>query len=121
MVDSFCAWMYNEIMQKVDKIALLKEKFVKYYRALPVQKLAAAAIGKDEDTIIRWKKTDAGFADQIGFAKADWAMTKTKKIKSEEWLLERIMKDHFSPRNELVGDTTINIVRRSYLENGNNQ
>ncbi len=104
-----------------DKIALLKKEFLKYFRELPVQKLAGAYIGKDEDSISRWKKEDADFADQIGRAKADWAMTKTKKIKSEEWLLERVMKDHFASRNEFVGDMTINIIRRSYLENTNGE
>ena len=104
-----------------DKIGLLKKEFLKYFRELPVQKLAGAYIGKDEDSISRWKKEDADFADQIGRAKADWAMTKTKKIKSEEWLLERVMKDHFASRNEFVGDMTINIIRRSYLENTNGE
>lgn len=108
-------------MARKDKTALLKKRFLEYFCELPVQKLAGAYIGKDEDTISRWKKEDADFADQIGRAKADWAMTKTKKIKSEEWLLERIMKDHFASRNELVGDMTVNIVRRSYLENTNGE
>ena|SRR3989344_6427176 len=106
-------------MARDDKITLLKKEFLKYFRELPVQKLAGAYIGKDEDTVSRWKKEDADFADQIGMAKANWAMIKTKKIKSEEWLLERVMKDHFASRNEFVGDMTVNIIRRSYLEDGN--
>jgi hypothetical protein len=40
-----------------------------YYSKLPVQKLAAEYIGRDEDTIIRWKKSDKKFADQVASAK----------------------------------------------------
>ena len=108
-------------MVKEDKTALLKKRFIEYFCELQVQKLAGAWIGKDEDTISQWKKKDADFADQIGKAKANWAMKHSKAIKSDEWLLERIMKDHFASRNELVGDMTVNIIRRSYLENINGE
>ncbi len=77
-----------------------KAKFIEYYRRLPIQKLAAASIGKDEDTIIHWKHADADFADQTGVAKAEWALENTSKVKSVEWLLERVMKDHFAPKIE---------------------
>lgn len=79
----------------------LKEKFLEYYRELPVQKLAAAYIGRDEDTIIVWKHEDRDFSDQMENARAEWARRKSKRVKSEEWLLERVMKDHFAPpKNE---------------------
>lgn len=81
----------------------LKQKFLEYFKQLPVQKLAAAHIGKDEDTITRWKKEDGDFADQIEQAKAEWALKNVKDVKSKEWLLERLMKDHFSQRTELTG------------------
>lgn len=73
----------------------LKEKFLEYFKQLPVQKLAAASIGKNEDTLIRWKNEDADFADQVEQAKAEWALSNIKRVKSREWLLERLMKDHF--------------------------
>ncbi len=76
--------------------AKLKRKYLAYYRKLPVQKLAAASIGKDEDTIIRWRREDADFADQTEVTKANWALEKSKKVRSTEWLLERVMNDHFS-------------------------
>ena len=41
-------------MIKDDKLPL-KEKFLEYYKDLPVQKLAAGYVGRDEDTIILWK------------------------------------------------------------------
>jgi hypothetical protein len=75
-----------------------KEKFLEYFKQLPVQKLAANYIGVDEDTISLWKKADSEFSDQIDQAKADWAMRKSKGVKSNEWLLERIMKDHFAEK-----------------------
>jgi hypothetical protein len=79
----------------------LKEKFLDYYRDLPVQKLACEFIGKSEDTIIRWKKDDEDFANQQQQAKANWAMLHSKGVKSDEWILERVMKDHFSQKQSI--------------------
>lgn len=78
----------------------LKEKFLEYYRQLPIQKLAGASIGKDETTICRWKKVDADFANQIENAKAEWALEKVKRVRSNEWILERVIRDHFASENE---------------------
>lgn len=85
-----------------DKLPL-KVKFLEYYRQLPVQKLAGFSIGRSEDTITDWKKSDPDFSDQVDSAKADWAMEKAKGVRSKEWLLERVIKDHFAPRQELTG------------------
>ena len=57
-------------LTKATKLAKQKTKFLEYYRDLPIQKLAASSIGKDEDTIIRWKHADADFADQTEVARA---------------------------------------------------
>lgn len=78
----------------------LKTTFLEYYQELPIQKLAAAAIGKDEDTIIRWRHEDADFADQVGIARATWALEKVRKVRSPEWVLERVLNDHFAPQRE---------------------
>jgi len=80
-----------------------KAKYLAYYRKLPIQKLAAAHVSRDEDTIIRWRKQDSDFADQVEIAKSDWAMEKVSSVRSKEWLLERIMKDHFAERKEQTG------------------
>lgn len=88
---------------KNDAILPLKEKFLEYFRQLPVQRLAAASIARSEDTISLWKKDDSEFSDEIDKAAAEWAMDKAKKVKSEEWLLERIMRGHFSQRTEITG------------------
>lgn len=96
----------------------LKLKFIEYFRKLPVQKLAGAHIGKHEDTITDWKKEDADFSDQLEEAKAQWALEKVAKVKSDEWLLERIMKDHFAQRAELTGKDGKDLSFR--WEDGNN-
>ncbi len=91
-------------------LILQKKKFLEYYLELPVQKLAAASIGKDETTIIRWKAKDTNFANQIESAKATWAKKNVQQVKSKEWLLERLMNDHFGEKKEvkLSGDLQIN-------------
>lgn len=86
-----------------DKNAELKAKFLEYYRELPVQKLAAGFCGRDEDTIIRWKNEDKGFAYAVAVAKSEWARTKALKVRNQEWLLERVLKEQFAPRNEITG------------------
>lgn len=88
---------------KTDKNKALKARFLEYFAELPVQKLAAAYIGKDETTIINWKNADSNFSNQIDLAKAEWARKKVKGVRSNEWVLERILKDHFAPRQEVTG------------------
>ena len=57
-----------------ERIARLKLEYLDYYRELPVQKLAAASIGRDDDTIIRWRGQDQEFAEQVQQARAAWAL-----------------------------------------------
>lgn len=82
----------------------LKEKFLEYFRQLPVQKLAADFIGVHQDTITDWKKKDKSFSDQVSRAKSEWALKHAKNINSSEWMLERVMRDSFSsvPVQELM-------------------
>lgn len=49
-----------------------KELYTQYYEDAPVQKYAAMHIGKDEDTLIRWRKADKAFADAVQRVKANW-------------------------------------------------
>lgn len=67
----------------------LKHEYVEYFNDVPIQKYAAAFIGKDEDTIIRWKKQDKHFADAIEKAKATWIRKKVLATKAE-FALERL-------------------------------
>jgi len=87
--------MTNNLPKTEDKNKELKVKFLEYFRQLPIQKLAAASIGKSEDTITDWKRADSDFSDQIEQAKAEWALSNIKRVQSREWLLERLMNDHF--------------------------
>lgn len=78
-----------------------KLKFLSYYKDLPVQKLAAGFIGVHEDTIVNWKKEDTDFSDHIELAKSEWVMKTAKRVRNPEWLLERLIKDHFTQKLEV--------------------
>lgn len=95
------------------KIRKLKNKFFEYYSRLPIQKLAADFIGKDEDTITNWKNKDKNFSDKLSSLKSEWALENTTKIKNREWLLERIMKEHFAEKIET--EHTINKSLEEFL------
>lgn len=82
---------------------LKKEEFLRYYSQLPNQKLAAGFVGVDDDTIINWKKADPKFSDAVANAKSQWALEKSKRVRSTEWILERVLKDEFAARNEITG------------------
>lgn len=72
----------------------LKDEYVKYFEDVPVQKYAAQYIGRDEDTIIRWKHTDTQFADRIKKAESKWVRRKLLKTKAE-FALERLQASIF--------------------------
>jgi len=84
----------------------LKKKFIEYYSKLPIQKLAADRIGKDEDTITNWKKKDKKFSDMLGSLKSEWVLENVGKVKSAEWLLERVIKEHFAEKKEVEHGTS---------------
>ena len=89
-----------------NKISELKKVFLEYYRELPVIRLGAGKVGRDEDTIIRWRKDDSDFAEQMAIAKSDWALQKVKAVKSTEWLLERVLRDHFTPPKQEIQEVS---------------
>jgi hypothetical protein len=87
-----------------DEIREEKKKiFLDYYADVPVQKIAASYINISEETIIRWKKEDLDFANQIEFLGGEWIRKNVKEVKSKEWLLERLFRQHFSERKEITG------------------
>lgn len=86
--------MTNKSLIYLDQLSEVKKSFLKFYRKLPIQKLAAEYIGKDEDTITNWKKNDQTFSDHLGRAKSEWALEKADKSKPQ-WLLERIIREEF--------------------------
>lgn len=75
----------------------LKQEYVKYFEDVPVQKYAAMAIGRDEDTIIRWRKDDPDFAEAVLKAKAEFIRKKVLATKAE-FALERLEREVFSPQ-----------------------
>jgi hypothetical protein len=77
------------------RIKQLKQEYIEYFEDVPVQKYAAMAIGRDEDTIIRWKKEDEDFADAVQRAKAEWVRKKVLATKAE-FALERLEREVFS-------------------------
>jgi len=91
-------------VKTVDEIREEKKKiFLEYYADVPVQKIAASYINTSEETIIRWKKEDIDFANQIEFLGGEWIRRNVKEVKSKEWLLERLFRQHFSERKEITG------------------
>ncbi|MDB5162109.1 MAG: hypothetical protein JWM52_617 [Candidatus Saccharibacteria bacterium] len=80
-------------------LSLLKQQYIEYYEDVPIQKYAAMAIGRDEDTVIRWKKEDTSFADAIKRAHAQWVRKKVIAVKAE-FALERLQKEVFSAQEE---------------------
>lgn|SRR4030067_1443819 len=78
-----------------------KDRFLEYYIELPIQKLAAGFAGISENTVTNWKKEDQGFCDHIDLAESQWARDNAKRVRSKEWLLERVMKNHFAERKEI--------------------
>ncbi|EKD43527.1 MAG: hypothetical protein ACD_72C00242G0005 [uncultured bacterium] len=83
---------------KQQNLSKEKTKFLEYYRHLPIQKFAAEAIGRSEDTICDWKNKDPNFANHLGRAKSAWVLEKAEKVKSAEWLLERIVSEYFKEK-----------------------
>jgi hypothetical protein len=90
--------MYRGEME--EKINDLKKNYVEYFKDVPVQKYAAMYIGRDEDTIIRWRKEDKEFADSVRRAKAEWIRKKLIETKAE-FALERLEKEVFSFKVEV--------------------
>lgn len=74
----------------------LKDHYIQYFVDVPVQKYAAMFIGRDEDTIIRWRKEDPDFADAVQRARAEWVRKRVISAKAE-FALERLEKELFAP------------------------
>jgi hypothetical protein len=106
--------LYNVVMEetkpkkktpqkKIDEIAKKKELFKQYYRQLPIIKLCAGKIGVSRDTIYVWIENDSTFSTQLEELKYEFAMENLPQVKNREWVLERILREHFTPRTEITG------------------
>lgn len=83
---------------KKAEIANLKDKYIRYYEDVPVQKYAAMYIGRTEQTIISWCKSDKDFFNRVQVAKSIWVKKRVLKTRAE-FQLERLANDVF--RNSL--------------------
>jgi hypothetical protein len=53
--------------------------------------------------VYRWVEEDSIFAMQLEQLKYEFAMENLPQIKNREWVLERILREHFTPRTEITG------------------
>lgn len=74
------------------KIARLKEEYLRFFSDLPVQKAAADFIGRDVTTIQGWARDDDEFKANVSRAKAEWAKKNHRRIKPDN-LLARLYDD----------------------------
>src|SRR4051794_36335493 len=91
------------------EIARLKEQYIFYDGQVPIQKLAAGFISRDEDTIITWRNADPELADAVAQAKSDWALSKVRATRDTKFLLERILKDDFAQKVEVESNQPASI------------
>lgn len=107
-----------------EEVEQRKQGFLDYYRQLPNVTLAAAKVGRNRDTVYVWRNDDPTFSAQMDEAKADWALSKVKRVKSQEWMLERVLREEFTPRQEITGkdgkDLPVPIIKVDTNVSGNN-
>jgi hypothetical protein len=86
--------------------AYKKRRFLEYYRRLPIIKLSSGYAKICVDTATDWQKDDPKFSEAIQSAKSDWAEENVHGVKNREWLLERIMSEHFRQVSEIEHGAT---------------
>lgn len=101
-------------------IEALKIKYLAYYEDVPIQKYAAMAIARDEDTVIRWRKEDAEFADAVQIAKAKWIRKKVLSSKAE-FALERLEKEIFGKNPTASQQTFPTVALVEFIGDGEDQ
>ncbi len=69
-----------------------KERFLKYFEDVPVQKYAAMYIGRTEQTIVNWLREDNDFFNRVQEKRALWVKKQALKAKAE-FKLERLEKE----------------------------
>lgn len=79
----------------------LKEKFLEYYKDIPIQKYAGYSIGKSEDTVKRWIDEDADFADRVNKAKAEYLLQKARRL-PPTFIIPLLFRE-LTPRQEHTG------------------
>lgn len=104
------------------EIARLKDEYIEYFEKLPVYRLAAFSIGRDEDTLLTWRKEDPDFAERIRRAKAAWALKKASSTRvRDEFLLERLLKEDFAAKVEVESNQPASITFNYVLPSDQHQ
>lgn len=73
-----------------------------YLEDVPSYRFASKHIKKSEDTTKRWRDEDPDFAEQCEQRVSAWVKKTLRKAKPE-FQLERLLRDDFSQRTEIVG------------------
>lgn len=76
----------------LERLAEEKERFLKYFEDVPVQKYAAMYIGRSEQTIVNWLREDNEFFNRVQEKRALWVKKQALKAKAE-FKLERLEKE----------------------------
>lgn len=84
------------------EIADLKEKAVANAEFFYHYKLVARSIGRDEETLLRWRKDDPTFEDRLQVARAIFIKKQMGRAKPD-FLLERLEREVFGPKLEISG------------------
>lgn len=98
---------YNKKLKELKEAAIIQASLLYHY------KLVARAIGKDEKTLINWRKDDEDFSSRIEQARSEFLRRNVKRSKPE-FLLERLEPEVFGAKN----DTNINITFPSPILGG---
>lgn len=95
--------------QSKEAIAEAKEKAIYNAPSLYNYKLIARSVGRDEDTLLRWRTEDEEFADKLDQARTAFIQTQMGKARPD-FLLERLEKEIFAPPVNKTESTTIDPV-----------
>lgn len=90
-------------------IAIAAAEMVYHY------KLVARSVGRNEDTLINWRKNDSDFSDKLEEARHRFIQKQIKSARPE-FLLERLEPDIFKERKAVEESGTITVVTRKYGE-----
>ncbi len=74
--------------------------------------MGAFSAGISQDSLARWEKEDAAFADHLKLLKANFMLKKLKHVKNE-WVLERLFREEFTEKSEV---SITNRSKADYIE-----
>lgn len=99
--------------QTAADIAELKEKAIKDAEYLYHYKLIAKSVGRDEDTLMLWRKQDQDFSDSLEIARTAFIRKQMSKAKPD-FLLERLERELFGNKVVIEGGDPIKVILEKY-------